>query len=1432
MSSQQQSCRRLAAAGLLTGILALLPIGPALGQTPPTITLSGTTTTLPFREFATREMNDPWDMSQRTDLGWFTWGADEPMPYLTGSSVAADSNGNTYFSTRVMAGSPYPFFFNLLDTWVPGSGKLGKVGANYPIDTTVYNALYIKLKIANQVLGRAPSTQVYWTRDTPFYDPALRPGGGSITMNAGVYLTPTVSQPFGSLEGGHWVIYRIPLTIAEARAHNGSSTIDRWQNVAGGANANWGSAGVYADSLRVDAFYVPGVDVGEIQMDWARLVSYAPGSATTISWNGGGVYDIVVSTRSDCGDFAVVAYSASSGYQFQPQVLPPGVYRVGLRAPFRNTGQTTPGGNAVTSCSSGTINVQSPPTLSLTSPNVEGSSDDFATSFLSNAWDFDALTDIDYSRNISFPGANFGIVNMPATDAAGVDLGSVRVLRSQSSDVTGGIGDPHIYGLWPIPSPPAPAGTRARGLLTHVDASRYRILTVEMGVERSRVINLGSVARIVWHVAGDVRPDGNLAETVSQDIVLRHLDPATENGGRIVLDTFQADMADRRSLPIESDSPQSASGWSNVCTPSAGFGCNTSSPGYKPGVDIFRLDFHEFGPPTPSDVRRIKLAALERTGSSFQVRWTPANPSGLSATVTLKAVPEANPAGGNYRPADPACMGAGSVTIATGIPLANGAYAWTPAATPGLAGGGEYYLCAQVVVAGVSGVVDEVMSRWPVVADMVGSGPAPTLQLDRTMLRLAAISTGHGSPQISSKTQPQTVRLVQNGAGLVTWTATAVDNNGAPAPWLLVTPASGTGSGAVTVTLNDNGPFPVCTAADAYQGAIRLSSPQAANSPQYVQVLVTIYPGAGTGASAGCARPAGPSVPAFGQVDTPSQNASVVGAIAVTGWALDDVGVSGVRIYRNCLSFEDPRNCQVVAGNNVVLVGDAAFLAGARPDVEAAFSRHPASYRAGWGYLMLTNMLPHTGRGQPYGGQGSLTLFAIATDSEGNRTLLGRTQVDQTPTSITLANDSIAKPFGAIDTPGQGQTVSGALVNFGWVLTPDTNNSAGSGDILVPVDGSTMNVFIDGAPVGRVAYNQCRGDVGNPVPAGLYCNDDIGNIFGQPAPQPVMTSRTANPTLFRNLDHGRGAIGAFVIDTTALSNGLHTIAWGVSDSAGRTEGIGSRFFNVLNGAGDAAPDAPVAAADARVAPAGTLPSADPVRRLGSESDLGGLSAFAGRVSGRSSFELARAAEVVEAAADGTRYVRMPELGRLELTFDAEDLRGYLAVEGALRPLPPGSRVDRNHFTWTPGPGYLGIYRLVFVVDDGLVPVTVTIQPGGQRARITAYIDDPLSGAAVRGSFRVAGWAADLTAWSGTGIGTVHVWAQRRGAFDAAVFLGAAEMGVERPDVATAFGQQVERAGWSLTAPSLPPGTYDVSAYLWSTATGRFEDARTVTIEVK
>jgi hypothetical protein len=101
---------------------------------------------------------------------------------------------------------------------------------------------------------------------------------------------------------------------------------------------------------------------------------------------------------------------------------------------------------------------------------------------------------------------------------------------------------------------------------------------------------------------------------------------------------------------------------------------------------------------------------------------------------------------------------------------------------------------------------------------------------------------------------------------------------------------------------------------------------------------------------------------------------------------------------------------------------------------------------------------------------------------------------------------------------------------------------------------------------------------------------------------------------------------------------------------------------------------------------------------------------------------------------------------------------------------------------------------------------------------------------VSGQFAVSGWALDLGAPAGTGVDTVHVWAQslETGAWS---FLGAATMAVARPDVAAVFGSgQFAAAGFGLSA-ALPPGTYDVHTFAHSLVSGTFNNAQSKRITV-
>ena len=129
--------------------------------------------------------------------------------------------------------------------------------------------------------------------------------------------------------------------------------------------------------------------------------------------------------------------------------------------------------------------------------------------------------------------------------------------------------------------------------------------------------------------------------------------------------------------------------------------------------------------------------------------------------------------------------------------------------------------------------------------------------------------------------------------------------------------------------------------------------------------------------------------------------------------------------------------------------------------------------------------------------------------------------------------------------------------------------------------------------------------------------------------------------------------------------------------------------------------------------------------------------------------------------------------------------------------------------------------------------TAAFQPAATGAP-RMWIDMPGTGAKLQ-PLRIAGWAIDLAAATGSGVDTVHVWAYPNpGSGTPAIFLGAAWYGGDRPDIAAAFGQDRFRlSGYDLTTSvALAPNTYQVVVFAHSTVTGTFNQAQTVNIEIR
>jgi hypothetical protein len=346
----------------------------------------------------------------------------------------------------------------------------------------------------------------------------------------------------------------------------------------------------------------------------------------------------------------------------------------------------------------------------------------------------------------------------------------------------------------------------------------------------------------------------------------------------------------------------------------------------------------------------------------------------------------------------------------------------------------------------------------------------------------------------------------------------------------------------------------------------------------------------------------------------------------------------------------------------LVYIGDAVFVEGARPDIAQAYPQYPNNYIAGWGYMMLTNFLPN-------GGNGTFAIHAIAVDIEGNSVSLGIK-------TITCNNADAVEPFGAIDTPCQGGTASGSnFRNQGWVLTPMPNK--------IPEDGSTIHVYVDGVFLGSPTYNVYREDVATLFPG--YANSD-------------------------------GAAAYFDFDTTVYAAGVHTIYWTADDNAGNSDGIGSRYFVIQN-----------ANARRRGNPMwlpNSVQTPNPAWLPNSVQTPtpGGMPGISNIPVNDSSPVLVKYgyhphAEPVEIYPNdnGIITIEITELERIEIELVPEATKGFAPLYSTVPP-PIGSTLDarRGVFYWQPGPGFVGTYPFVFIIqhkgETKRIDLNIHIQP--------------------------------------------------------------------------------------------------------------------------
>ena len=197
-------------------ISVLLLIGPILGF-PHKARAAGSI--LPeSNDFATQVLRDPWDMNEFSDISQYL--------NTSGQSVTLQNIqvANGIFSAQSATSDPQ---FTVLFPGYQTAMLLGKVGHNFPIQSSVYKCFYMAM------LSNAPKNdamEVFWFKDE--------------RLNGGVWGSTAISAKAG------WTFYKINL----------ATVAPKWKD-----SATW-------QGLRID----PSITQANFSIDWVRLTDCNP----------------------------------------------------------------------------------------------------------------------------------------------------------------------------------------------------------------------------------------------------------------------------------------------------------------------------------------------------------------------------------------------------------------------------------------------------------------------------------------------------------------------------------------------------------------------------------------------------------------------------------------------------------------------------------------------------------------------------------------------------------------------------------------------------------------------------------------------------------------------------------------------------------------------------------------------------------------------------------------------------------------------------------------------------------------------------------------------------------------------------------------------------------------------------------------------------
>jgi len=341
-------------------------------------------------DFATRNLSDPWDMSNYTDISQYINHV-APSDYLEDIQV-----NNGLFSAT--APSNYSNFYPLFPGYEPGVNS-GKTGVRFPINSSTYSCLYVAM-YANTSATNYLS--VYWAPDRYL-------GGLGWGMASGYWY----------YNGDPWRLYSIDLNHPAILTNYPWSYQQFWR------------------TLRISPSHIAGT---QFIIDWVRLTNCQP-VYVNLSGLSSGPYSLWIGTGSPEHQIRVLnSFNTTAGsYAWDVQGLAAGSYTYYVK---------NSGGNVV---QSGQVNIIGSPIVTFNSPSPY-SGTDYANS-QGNPWDIDPsdATRIDCtsygfingilsmdtaSRACAGPGANEADPHVFLNSIDHGDMSSYRYL-SFSSTTTG-----------------------------------------------------------------------------------------------------------------------------------------------------------------------------------------------------------------------------------------------------------------------------------------------------------------------------------------------------------------------------------------------------------------------------------------------------------------------------------------------------------------------------------------------------------------------------------------------------------------------------------------------------------------------------------------------------------------------------------------------------------------------------------------------------------------------------------------------------------------------------------------------------------------------------------------------------------------------------------------------------------------------------------